>query len=309
METMEILEFLRGLSSIVLDFSKGVLRLLPDIVWSGILGSFITFIGVWLTNRHHSKRADKQLLHDEEELEFQRIHEAVEADKSRKYDVRREIYLELYAQLVKGNVLLASFPTLKAETTSEGIQAVFSALAKASVLAEQKTVLLLTDIQFVFSSLVLNANSKNLDMYQLQSEQQIQQEIYEKSQLEIRRVLAAMTEYNESLVKDAEKFAALDRTFKFHSQLSGEASQKKNAAAQRFQDLLQEYGNDYVTKSASLMQLFLGLFENIRSELSLETDVNKIKERQEENLIFLRKGLDDLFMTINQRRNAQANSK
>lgn len=55
---------------------------IPDVVWSGIVGSLITIAGVLVTNRGLSARHREQLRHT-----------ANESAKAREMDLRKEVYI------------------------------------------------------------------------------------------------------------------------------------------------------------------------------------------------------------------------
>lgn len=73
------------------------LKSVPDVIWSGLLASFLTLGGVLLSNRGYTQRLRLQLDHD-----------AAEKTKERTAILRRETYLRAAEELVRVNAYLAS---------------------------------------------------------------------------------------------------------------------------------------------------------------------------------------------------------
>lgn len=68
----------------VWDDLCGYLASVPDVVWSGIVASVITVLGVMVTNWGLSKRHRQQLRHTEEENARKRAHDASESALDRR---------------------------------------------------------------------------------------------------------------------------------------------------------------------------------------------------------------------------------
>ncbi|WP_162600849.1 hypothetical protein [Paraburkholderia sp. C35] len=69
------------------------LTAIPDVIWSGMLGSLITVLGVTVTNFGLSRRHREQLRHTADENALKREHDVSEAALNRRMQLRREVYI------------------------------------------------------------------------------------------------------------------------------------------------------------------------------------------------------------------------
>lgn len=124
----------------------------PGTFWAALIVGPLTFYGVLLTNQSHDRRAsaqiaadqeksDKQLLHDADRLAVQLDRAAEEAQVEREADMRREVYLESAAEIVKANAFVGSMfkRDLENPDALDGLNGFAAASAKLQVVADQET--------------------------------------------------------------------------------------------------------------------------------------------------------------------------
>jgi hypothetical protein len=70
-----------------------LLATVPNVVWSGIVGSLITVIGVLVTNVGLSRRHGEQLRHTADENARKLTHDATESALDRKMKLKRDVYI------------------------------------------------------------------------------------------------------------------------------------------------------------------------------------------------------------------------
>lgn len=100
---------------------------IPDVVWSGIIASLLTFIGVMLSNGSNTKRLRIQLDHD-----------AKEKAKERTSVLRRDVYLKTIEELNRVNmklVELAQADFVNSNPTND-LQDFYAAASKLQLIAE-----------------------------------------------------------------------------------------------------------------------------------------------------------------------------
>ncbi|MBN8750062.1 MAG: hypothetical protein J0I65_21475 [Variovorax sp.] len=123
----------------------------PGTFWAALIVGPLTFYGVLLTNQSHDRRAsaqiaadqeksDKQLLHDADRLAVQLDRAAEEAQVEREADMRREVYLESAAEIVKANAFVGSMfkRDLENPDALDGLNGFAAASAKLQVVADQE---------------------------------------------------------------------------------------------------------------------------------------------------------------------------
>lgn len=129
-----------------------LVQLVHGTFWAALIVGPITFFGVLLTNHSHDRRAsaqiaadqdksEKQLLHDADRLAMQLDHAANEALLERESDMRRDVYLEAAAELVRANAFIGSMFSLDFDKTDSfsGMKDYAAANAKVLVVADPST--------------------------------------------------------------------------------------------------------------------------------------------------------------------------
>src|SRR5690554_4731251 len=172
----------------------------PDVVWSGLIASLLTLSGVFLSNASNTKR-----------LRMQLDHEASEKVKQRKAELRKEVYLKAAEELVKANAHLGSIPQLNPAQVNigEGMQGFFSASMKLQMVSEAKTSFLASQLSEKYAELLFKLYARAFPIQKLDTDIAIATAHYERTQSEIQRILAAMTQQNESGRPDPAVFEVL----------------------------------------------------------------------------------------------------
>lgn len=236
---------------------------IPDVIWSGVIASVLTLSGVFLSNWSNTNRLKAQLKHDSDEKA-----------KERKANLRREVYLLAAEELVKANNHLAKLPQLDISKSnpSDGLQGFFTSAAKLQLVSEPKTSLLVGELVTTYGELMLKILSKIHPIQELRIGIAIRDDHYGRAQAEVSRILAAMTQFNESAQTDAAAFAALQQSFEFHQ---GQAAQM---ASER-EDLWKQHNSLHITFVKELMvemkligERQVPVMVEIRRELDLTGD-------------------------------------
>ncbi|WP_343619158.1 hypothetical protein [Ralstonia sp.] len=243
---------------------------IPDVIWSGVIASSITLVGVWLSNRGNSERLRAQLDND-----------AKEKVKQRKSDLRRLVYLEFVEEMVKANVALSALPNLDmtAANPAEGLIGFNSAAAKLQLISEIETAEAVGDVQVKFAELSIRAMVKAQKIANVKTNIDIQNNLYESADREIQRILAAMTAFNEAARKDQEVFDALSRSFEFHRDLAAQYSERRSNLWKERNALHVEFTKFLAAAAIEMRDETAKAQILIRSELELEESRAEIEER------------------------------
>ncbi|PRE09676.1 hypothetical protein [Burkholderia multivorans] len=113
------------------------LKLVPNVVWSGIVGSLVTVVGVLFTNLGLSKRHREQLAHS-----------ARESAVEREMDLRRDIYIPAIEATVVAFSAIGSMsdPTVKQSDVNEKFSDALAKIGKANAIATAETVHAIGDL-------------------------------------------------------------------------------------------------------------------------------------------------------------------
>jgi hypothetical protein len=180
---------------------------IPDTVWSGVVASVATFIGtiatVIVTNFRNTKRLKVQLDHD-----------ASENQKERLSGLRRDLYLKAAEATVRANAYFGGMTQV--DVTKAGfdtpLRDVLAVAAQMQLVVNQSTAQLISDLVSFYGELQIRLIAKVAPIHALKSNIETVSALYENSQTEVKRVIAAMTQFNESGQRDPDLFQRLNRS-------------------------------------------------------------------------------------------------
>ncbi|MFM0218299.1 hypothetical protein [Paraburkholderia caledonica] len=239
----------------------------PDVVWSGVIGSSIAFLGVWLSNKSNTDRLLQQLRHDANEKATQR-----------RAEIRKAVYLELAEQFSAANAHIGAMsgidPT-KNENTADALMPFHSASAKAQLVSGIETSDAIADLMAVHTKFFIKAVTKLLPIQELKYKIEEQTGIYEDARAEMKRILSEMAAFNEAARTDRDVFEALNRSFDIQKGVSAGAS----TARAELHDTLNALHRDYLEFTTSnlgaIMRASAPVMAAMRRELEIDGyDVN-----------------------------------
>lgn len=246
---------------------------LPAVVWSGIVAAAMTLIGtlggVIATNWGNTNRLRIQLEHD-----------SAEKAKERLLALRRELYLEAIDANIRG---LAYFGTLpQADFTKPDaempVRNLLAVGAQLQLVVSQETVQLVSDVVSAYGELQIKLMAKVMPMHNLRSDINIRNTQHENAQAEIKRVLALMTQFNESGQRDAAQFERFNRSFEFARTVSDEAADERSGFWDQLNALQRQYMMDLMPELKLLSELQTRLLVELRQELDVGGDIEIFKQ-------------------------------
>lgn len=259
---LEVLEILNQL----IDFLKTI----PPTIWAVILGSTITLIGVMFSNKNNTKRLERQLEHD-----------SLEKSKERKAELRSEIYLNATEELVKANSYLGSLTQVDITTTNiaDGLQGFFISASKLSLISNQETALEVSKLVSIYGEIFFLLIEKILPMQTIMSEIKIRDNINNNIQNEINRILADMTQINESKNRsNNQNFDSLQQSFDFQQSESKKITEERSSLWKEYNILNMDYMKTITEEMIKIAEQQIPVFVGLREELELETDEKKYRE-------------------------------
>jgi hypothetical protein len=264
----------------------GSLASIPDAYWSAIGASLFTTLGVLITNAHSRKQLKTQLAHD-----------SAEKLLDRKATLRREVYLNAAEEIVNATGYLTTLPNVAAagEELGLGMRGFLVAMAKIQLVAEEATAAEATKLIQEYGELFLKLTMKVVPIQSIQTDIKICDEHYEQSQSEIKRILAAMTEYNESAGSDPHRFQALERSFDFFSKRSDTLSTEEAALSKRRLALILDFLRFALNELDRIYPQQIKVLVAIRREVGLSADVDGLAMQLEQNRQKLKKVVEEMF--------------
>ena len=239
---------------------------IPDVVWSGIIASLLTLCGVLLSDWRNTNRLKLQLQHDSDEKA-----------KQRKADLRKDVYLRAAEELVKANIYLASLPNvdLTKVNASQGLEGIFAAAAKLQMVSEVSTSKCVGELVGIYSELLLWVLARIQPIQYLQIEIGIRDNFYNKAESEVARVLAAMTQANESANLDGEAFKALQRSFEIQQGFADKIAKERNELWQQRIALHLAFAKEFTAKMKLIGESSTLAMVEIRRELEIDGNIDE----------------------------------
>jgi hypothetical protein len=267
----------------------------------------LTYRGVKLSNREATKRLRDQLSHDASQqarnrehsshkAELDRQHESLEAQKERLTTLRREVYLVAVPELIRAQGFLARLPQLNLSDHAQlsAIEGLAAAVGKVAVVGSQPTALKARKLLSMYGEIFFVGLKHLKSIAPLKDKARLYQNLYDKSQVEIQRIIDQLTHLNETRLATAEATAALSRSFD---------TQQENAASsdeelQRINSDIHQFGLNYhkeflqmLTNATQELDELLCL---LRSELGLSADINEFLAQSADAQQRMRSALEGL---------------
>ena len=213
-----------------------------------------------------------------------RDHTAGQAHLERLTVTRRQVYLDAVDALGKAQMFLGGMA--KHDMANLDYQGnmgpLLVAVNKVAVVGEMQTVRtareLVSKINRRFFSAIVQLMPTSL--YRERAAHQHAE--WEAAQAEIKRILAAMTNHNETAAKDPTIFAALMQAFEAQRERAEEATAGEQKARVGVLRTQMEYGEFVVAGAAELALHLDVLVDSVRSELAIKTDFDESRAQTEE---------------------------
>jgi hypothetical protein len=241
------------------------INLIPDVVWSGLIASTITLLGVFVMNLGNDSRLRLQLKHDSNEKE-----------RVRAADLRRDVFLPAAEELIKAMNFLGGLPNsdLTKINPMEGVQGFFAASAKLHLVADERTAGPVTEFSAAFGQLSLRVIAKIVPLQTLRNEIHILDGLYEKSQADANRVLSEKGRMVEAGNNDRVLFELLGKAFEMHQVMATGYAQERTEKWKNYNELMRQFVLFLMTEMKAVSQLYIPLLVALRRDLGFNTDTD-----------------------------------
>lgn len=252
-----------------------ILKLLgkvPDVVWSGIIASLLTFIGVMLSNGSNTKRLKIQLNHDAEEKA-----------KERTAILRRDVYLKAFEELNRVNtklVALAQADFVNSNPTND-LQDFYAAASKLQLIAEPETSILSSKLVAAYGILTMRLLARLGPLNDIKIEISINDRAYDVAVAEVNRILEKQRLLVESGQPEQAQMAALNNAYDFSSSQAENYADQRAAAWKAFHQHHVEYVKMVMRELKTIGEQHPPLMIAIRRDLGLTEQIELLKEHLE----------------------------
>lgn len=285
----------------------------PQTVWENgaVVVALAAFAGVLATSYCAHRRMLRELSaaarnatiereQTRDQAQLDRQHAADEAHKERIAGTRREVYLEAIAALGTAQEFLGGLANGELDSSSyqRGMMPLNTAVNRIAVVGEVETVKTARDLVTSLNESYFKAAVMVLPLAEQRWEIKHQHERWEASQVEIKRILAAMTNHNESSSTDQQAFDALMASFKSQQRVAQSASEAEQRAHQALILGKMQYADFIVAMSRDLALMLDVLADSVRRELNIETDFASFRAQTLEMLNRVQRAMADFKATI-----------
>jgi hypothetical protein len=256
----------------ILSAIWSALQTIPATVWTALMGSGFTLLGVLFANRHSRDQLKTQLEAD-----------AAEKAKQRRADLRKAVYLESAEELVSANAVIGALPQTDLTKVNPGkeLKSFFASMIKLQLVGDPKTARLANNLASSYGEVLGRTMTQVLPIRDAISNLEIQDTQYEVHQIEIKRILAEMTLKNESGKPDLEGFDAKSRSLEFHKMQAAKIESERQRLRTLHTSLLVEFMRSIGPTLKALMMELLPLMVELRRELDVGGDYEDFKEMLE----------------------------
>lgn len=246
-----------------------LLSLVPSVVWSGLIASIVTLGGVMISNASNTKRLLKQLEHDADQKERDRLN-----------NLRKEVYLKAAEETAKVGGFFARIPSIDPVTQNigDGLSEFQSASAKLQLVAQPEAVALARELNVKYGEILLQLLKESTPIHHINIQIKISDSFFEKNQTEASRIIAEMKQINESGKNNSEKFIALKNSLDESQSLADHFSKKRAELYRLHETSLKSYTTELMEQIKLVVPLQDALMVAIRKELDLVSYPEKIQQ-------------------------------
>lgn len=267
----------------------GVIKLVPDVIWSAIVASGITFLGVMLSNKSNTNRLVLQLNHDADEKSKEKIS-----------NLRREVYLKAVEDIEITNIHIGNLVArnlTNLNLTSE-LQAITASIAKLKLVAEPKTSILAGELGVEFGVLFLKLLPRLAIVQDAKTDIEINSTSYDSSFAEASRIQRDMQKFNEEGGQDWVVYQTLKSSYEFHFGQSQEYAAARARAYEVHGEKLREFNTMLFPEMKELHKMQLKVTVAIRKDLGIACDVADLQRQLERQWVVMEAGYSDAIKDL-----------
>lgn len=266
-----------------------LIKLVPDVIWSGIVASAITLFGVMVSNKSNTSRLLLQLNHD-----------ATEKSKERISKLRHEVYLKAIEDIHVTNIqlgALANRDLTKSDMTLE-FQVITASMAKLKLVAEPETTRLAGELGVAFGALFLKLLPQVLIVQNAKTDIEVNDSSYSSAFAEASRVLRDMQKFTEEGRQDWVVHKTLQDSYEFYSSQAQKYVDARALAYDVHGDKLREFNAMLQPEMKELSKVQLKVLVAIRKDLGIACDVADLQRQLERHWAVMEAGYGDVMKDL-----------
>lgn len=253
----------------VFEYLALFVNFVPAVIWSGVIASFITLGGVYLTSKNSSANLRIQLTHDSNEK-----------SRERSFKLRQDIYMLVASELTSAQRHLSNIPrmNLLEENLSDGTAKFFSAAAQCQLVSSPETALLMLRFMHGFGKLQMRALSSTNEMIEASIAENVASEYVEKGKLEVNKLTSKIAELHQESEGNTSKSKILDYQLEFHTKELGKSWDKQIEALNNKAIHSRIYSKNLLDDLVALSSDQIDVLVSMRSDLGFDSDIEEYRK-------------------------------
>lgn len=262
---------------------------IPTIVWSGGVAALISLIGVLISNRSGLERLREQLRHD-----------AAQKHRDRVFDLRKDVYLELTAQISRANSHLGALAGKDAvdEDIAEPISAVMVGLSKLQLIGSREAAALAAELTALYGEALFNVTAAAAPLHDLKSDIKFSGQMFDEYFDQAKRANAEIIAHIETGAQDEARIAALQKCYEIYRDSFQKYSRERDEAWKKHNSLHKDFLRVVFGEVKKIAPVRIRLECAIRSEIGLDSDTSQLFARLNEDQVRAEKAIDEFLAKL-----------
>jgi hypothetical protein len=280
-----------------------LLKSVPNVVWSGIVGSLITVVGVLATNVGLSRRHTQQLKHTADENALKRQHDASESALDRKMKLRRDVYIPAIEALYSASSSIGAMvdPAVpRSELQAKFVDAV-GLISKVNAVASLETVAAAGALLQQVMALNVDLSAKRSAIELAHSQLQANGQIVTRSVEDHARWVQVQTSMLFEGPPQAEKWKFVMNQIAFYQGQIDQWTAKRVTSSRELQIAQLAFLKAMVLSQPKLADATITTSIALRSELGmLDDNQDELRDTLAENSEKARRALEEVVLRVEQ---------
>jgi len=269
-----------------MGYLLSLVDIIPNVIWSGIIASFLTFIGVLWTNKGAEKRQQMLLAYEKEKFQSQQ-----------KLDLKKEVFMGLSSHF--SNTLSVVIKLINLEITQKEIEKELtkqnSFVANSYLVASEKSVAEILEFSAEIGEILLKLMPIRTILLDHKKAIQIYGEGIKKANEEKNRIISIMKEFNLQGRNDKTTFDYLDRDYKFQESIVNENTQLMENEQEELGGIHRDFCKKCIEEHSRLISLLPAMTILLRNELENETNSEALIDAFIKNVKRMKLAFSKLF--------------
>ena len=258
----------------------------PNVIWSAVIASFLTFLGVMWTNKGNERRQIALLEHEKDKFQAEQ-----------KLSLKKEVFLNLASSFadVLGIVPKLMNLSFSEKDIDEQIGNHSGIVAKSYLVAKENTISEILMYSSETSEAFLNLMKDRAILIDHKNAIEIYQNMVDSANTEKNRILSMMKEFNLQSRTDKNTFDYLDNSYKLQEDIVKRSTKSIEEQELILKPLHVKYMKKCMEEHSRLLSLLPPMTIALRNELDNEGDSKIFINALNDNISRMQTAFSKLF--------------